>query len=273
MSLFNFNEEEVLTFFAVLVRYSVMLSVLPIIGDRYVPNMIKILLSLVVSLALFPSLINSGFVRPGDAQQWGASAGGIAGTMTVEVMFALILGYTARMAFEAVSFGGNLMGNFMGFAMASTFDPNQGSQTQVVAEIQMALATLLFLALDGHHLMLRAALSSYQIVGVGGMGLGAGVNGSLAQRLMELSSMVIRTGIQISAPVALAVFGVNVVFGVMSKAMPQLNILVLSIAVSGVVGLIVMFFSLGEFQAVAGDLFSKVGDWMNGVMLAIAKGK
>ena len=57
----------------------------------------------------------------------------------------------------------------MGFSTASTYDPHQESQTQVVAQIQMAIAMLLFLALDGHHLMLRASLESYRIVGVGGL--------------------------------------------------------------------------------------------------------
>ncbi|MCM2277225.1 MAG: flagellar biosynthetic protein FliR [Oligoflexia bacterium] len=273
MSLFNFNQEEALTFFAVLVRYSVLLSILPFVGDRFVPGAVKILLSLAVTFALFPALVNGGQVRPGEAQLWGATAGGIVGTITVEAIFALILGFVARMAFDAVTLGGNLMGNFMGFAMASTYDPAQGTQTQVVAEIQMALATLLFLAIDGHHIMLRGALSSYQVVGVGGMGLGNGLHGAVGARLLELSGAVVRTGVQLAAPVALAIFGINVVFGVMSKAMPQLNILILSMAVSAVVGLAVMFLSLGEFQAVVADLFAKVGEWMDAIMLAIAKGK
>ena len=49
----------------------------------------------------------------------------------------------------------------MGFSTASQYDAHQESQSQVVAQIQMAIAILLFLALDGHHLMLRASLSSY----------------------------------------------------------------------------------------------------------------
>ncbi|MCM2324686.1 MAG: flagellar biosynthetic protein FliR [Oligoflexia bacterium] len=273
MSLFNLNEEEILTFFAVLVRFSVLMSVLPIVGDRFVPGLAKIFLAVAVTLALFPALVNHGFVRPGEAQLWGATAGGILGTIAVEAIFALILGFTARLAFDAIFAGGNLMGNFMGFAMASTYDPSQNSQTQVTAEIQMALATLLFLAIDGHHIVLRGALSSYQVVGVGGLGLGSGLNGAVSQRLLEISGIVVRTAIQLSAPVAFAIFGVNVAFGVMSKAMPQLNILILSMAVSAVVGLLVMFLSLGEFQSVAGDLFARVGEWMDAVMLAIAKGK
>lgn len=273
MSLFNFNQEEILTFFAVLVRYSVLFSILPFVGDHYVPAPVKILLSLSVTMALFPALISSGAVHPGDAAIWGASASGIVGTVAAESMTALVLGFTAKLAFEAVNFGGNLVGNFMGFGIASTYDPNQASQTQVVAQVQMALAMLLFLVLDGHHLMLRATLGSYSIVGVGGAELlSKGANPAFARQMIDLTGQVVRFGIQIAAPVAVALFGVNVAFGVLAKAMPQLNILVLSISVSALVGLAVMFLSLGEFQSVVGDLFGRIGDWIGMAALGL-KGK
>lgn len=276
MSLFNFSQEEMLTFVAVLVRYSVLLSVLPFVGDHNVPGPVKVLLSLAVSIALYPALVAGGFVRPGDAMIWGASAGGILGTMALEAIFALILGFVARIAFEAVSFGGNLAGTFMGFAIASTYDPQQQSQTQVVAEIHMVLAMLLFLVLDGHHLMLRAALGSYGVVGVGGAGTlmsGTAASGALGAKLIELTGQVLRFGLQLAAPIAIALFGVNVVFGIMAKAMPQLNVLVLSISVSALIGLGVMFLSLGEFQAATGELLGRMGEWMNAVSAVVARGR
>src|SRR6202022_774505 len=111
--------------------------------------------------ALFPMLLAGGHVRPADAAIWSADAGSLIGTIAMEVVVALVLGYTARLAFQAVSFGGNLVGNFMGFGIASTYDPNQQSHTQVVAELHMAISMLVFLALDGHHVMRRSALRSY----------------------------------------------------------------------------------------------------------------
>lgn len=268
MSLFNLNQEEMLSFFAVLVRFSVLVSVLPFVGDHRVPMPVKILLSLAFTMVLYPALVTRGYVKPADALVWASSAGGIIGTVALEAIFALILGFTARMAFDAVSFGGNLAGNFMGFAIASTYDPEQQSQTQIVAEIQMTLAILLFLVLDGHHLMLRASLQSYSVVGVGGLNLTS--TGALSERLIEISSQVLKFGIQIAAPIAVVLFGVNVAFGVLAKAMPQLNILVLSISISAIIGLIVMFLSVGEFQGAVGELFSRMEEWMLGVMSAMA---
>jgi flagellar biosynthetic protein FliR len=270
MSLFNFNQEELMCFFAVLVRYSVLIAVLPFTGDVQVPAPVKVLLSLAVSIALFPTLVASGQVRPADAAVWSAEAGSLIGTVALEVIVALILGYTARLAFMAISFGGNLVGNFMGYGIASSYDPNQQSHTQVVAEFHMAIAMLIFLAIDGHHMMLRSALQSYQIVGIGGQWMMGDGRAAMSQRLIQMCSEVLKFGIQLSAPIAIVVFAVNVIFGVMARAVPQLNILVMSVTISAFIGLIVMFLSLGELHGVTINILSRMGDWMDGILRAMA---
>ncbi len=279
MSLFNFSQEELLTFFAVLMRYSVLIVVLPIVGDRFVPAPAKVLLSLAITMALFPALIARGEINPGAASVWGATTGGIAMTVGLEALFGLVLGFTGKLVFESIAFGGHLVGNFMGFSAATTYDPHQESQTLVIAEMQMAIAMLMFLALDGHHLMLRASLDSYRVLGLGGAGAivpaGSGpfLNGAFSQRLIEITGQVIRFGIQLAAPVAVSMFAVNVVFAVMSRAMPQLNVLVLSFSVTALVGLLVMFLSIPEFTGMTNVIFSKMQDWMEGVLFAMARGR
>jgi len=266
MSIFNFDLEELFTFFCVLVRFSILFSILPFIGDRVVPVPLKILMALVISIAIFPALISSNDVNPADAARWATSVSGICLTITLEVIFALLLGFTAKVVFESISFGANLVGTFMGFATASSFDPHQESQTQMVAQIQTSLAMLIFLTLDGHHLMLRSALDSYRIVGIGK----AAFSGVIADRLIQITGQVLRFGLQLAAPAALSLFSVNVVFGIISKAIPQMNILMISFSITSLIGLVVMWLSISEFQGVLAIIFEKVYDWMQAIMLAIA---
>lgn len=266
-SLFQFNEEEIVTFFAVLIRFSILLAVLPITGDRMVPAPVKVLLGLGVTACLFPALVRNGLVNPALSSVWAARASSLAGTVAIEIITALLLGFVARLAFDVLQFGGNAVGTFMGFASASLYDPHQETQSQVVAEIQVALAMLVFLAVDGHHLMLRAALGSFELVGLGQ----AQFNGEVMKRLIELSGGVLKYGIQLSAPVAISLFAVNVAFGVMSKAMPQINVLVLSFAVSAMVGLVVLFISLPQFQSAAANVLSRSGEWMQWVAQSLGR--
>jgi len=266
VSLFNFNFAEVITFFAVVVRYSVLFSILPLFGDRMVPGPVKILTSFVVALTLFPALVASGEVVPKQANLWAATVGGITGTIALEVVFGLALGYVARMAFDGISFGANLIGNFMGFASASYFDPHQESQTEVVAQVQNSLAMLIFLAIDGHHSMLQAALHSYRIVGIGSATLGS----VFSHQIISISAEVFRYGLQLAGPVAISLFSVNLAFGMMSKAVPQMNIFVLSFAVTAFVGFVVLLLSLPEFQEITVDLFDKSRGWMQDTMAAMS---
>lgn len=269
MSLFNFNAEELLTFFAVLVRYGILLSLIPITGDRLVPAPIKILLALSCGIALYPMLVKSGQVMPGMAAVWGATPAGLVATVTLEAVTAMLLGFVARLGFDIVQFGGNAVGTFMGFASASLYDPHQESQSQVVAELQMVVAMLVFLAIDGHHLIIEAALGSYRLVGLGA----AQFSGAVSERLMSLTAGVLKYGVQLSAPVAVSLFAVNVAFGVMAKAMPQINILVLSFSITALVGLVVLFLSLPQFQGAAAGILSRSGDWMSGMAALLGKGK
>lgn len=265
MSLFNFSQEELLTFFAVLVRVSTLFAVLPVIGDRLVPTPIKVLLSLAVTFAIFPGLVRTGQVDPSMAFVWGKSVYGLSSTIALEAAYGLIVGFVAKIVFDIILFSGNLVGTFMGFSTAALYDAHQESQSQVVAEIQMAVAMLLFLVLDGHHLVLRASLDSYQIVGLGQ----AGFTQVLQAQLITLTAQVLKFGMQLAAPIAIVLFGVNIGFGVISKAMPQVNILVMSFAVTALIGLLVLFLGMPEFQSALTDLFGRVPEWILQVQRAM----
>jgi flagellar biosynthetic protein FliR len=207
---------------------------------------------------LYPALVKTGQVKPSDAVIWGSTTGGMIGTIGMEAVFGLVLGFTARIAFDAINFGSNLVGNLMGYGAASMFDPHHETQTQVVAELLMGIAMLLFLALDGHHLMLRAALESYRLVGVGVLSFGP----RFIELWMQITAQTIFLGIQIAAPVAIIFFAINLIFGLMAKSMPQMNVLVLSFAVTSLLGMLILMTSLSQFGSICATVFEGMSDWM-----------
>lgn len=256
---------EVLTFFAVLVRFSALFAVLPFWGDKTVPAQVRIFLSLIISITLYPTLVASREIIPADALHWGSSVGRIAGTIAIEALFGFVLGYVSRLSFDAISVGANLIGNFMGFASASYFDPHQETQTEVIGHFKTTLAMLIFLALDGHHFILKASLQSYRIVGLGK----AAFTQILSQELITDSGLVLKYGLQVAGPVAISLFTVNIILGMMAKALPQLNVFSLSTALSALVGFCVLYICIDDFQEVTVAVLSKTKDWMEAMMFTM----
>lgn len=265
-SLMNLSENELLTFFGVLVRVSVLFAVLPFFGDRTIPNMVKVLLSLTVTVAIFPTLIRTNVLRPDDAAVWGTTAFGLVGTIVKEAALGLTLGFVAKVFFEAISVGTEMIGNLMGLATASMYDPHSESQTQVLSRIHTTLAMLLFLALDGHHLLLQTVMDSFKVVNLGALQF----TGFAAGQLIDISGEVLRKGIQIASPMILCTMLVYIFYGIFSRALPQVNILVLSLSISAATGLIVMLMSLSEFQDLATDLFARMQVELHEVMRGLS---
>jgi flagellar biosynthetic protein FliR len=264
---FSFNQLEALSFFGVLTRTSVLVAVLPFYGDRTIPGPVKILLALALSMLLFPVLVTQGRIVPEDALQWASTTYGLASTVFSEVAVGIVLGFSAKLIFDSIQMGSELMGNFMGFAMATQYDPHAETQTEVISKFHMALAMLLFLAVDGHHMLLQAALESYRFIGLGQATL---TSGSVQTDLISLSSQGLRIAMQLAAPMALSIFAVNVVYGVMSKAVPQMNILILSLGISALIGLFVMFASLPGFFDVTRGMFVRMGEAVQTVTVSLA---
>lgn len=253
---------EMLTFFAVLVRYSVLFAIIPILGDRIIPMPIKILCSVAITAALYPALVANGSIQPDQAMIWGSTSSQLIFTIGLETLFGLALGYSSKLVFDGIQFGANLTGNFMGFASASQYDPHQEAQSEIIAQLQMTMAMLLFLALDGHHWFLHAAMDSYKIVGLGQLSLGA----LFSQQLVQMTGDTLVLGLQLSAPVGVSLFLVNIVYGVMAKSMPQMNVLVLSFSVSALMGFIILFVSFPDYAAVLGDSFNGIYDKLKNLM-------
>jgi flagellar biosynthetic protein FliR len=256
------QEQEVLTFFAVLVRFSVLLALIPLTGERNIPAVVKVLLALVVTVALYPALVSKGWVHPQQALQWSQSVGPFAQVIATEVVVGLVLGFVSRLTFDAVQMAGELAGTAMGLSSASVYDPQQESQSQLLSKVQMTLAMLLFFSLDGHHMILRAVLQSYRYVGLGEFH----VDALFAQGWLSATGRLFKMAVQLSAPVAVVLFAINVVYGLIAKAIPQLNVLVLSMSVSGLVGLLVLAMTIPGFFETTREWFSTMGDdliqWM-----------
>ncbi len=162
------------------------------------------------------------------------------GVMIQEVSIGLLLGFVSRMIFFAVELAGNFISTEMGLNLASIFDPTSQQSSQIAGTILVLLATIVLVTLNLHHWMLLAFAKSYTVLPPGGGHL----NSALFENVVAQTSHIFMVALQIAAPVIAASFVITLVFSILSRAVPQMNIFSEMLGFRIVGGLIVFGFTL-----------------------------
>ncbi|MGH8551433.1 MAG: flagellar biosynthetic protein FliR [Methylococcales bacterium] len=150
-----------------------------------------------------------------------------------QVFIGILSGFFLRMVFAAVVFGGQAIAYSMGLGFASMVDPQTGVQVPVIAQFYMMLTTLLFLAMDGHLLLIEILVDSFRTIPVSIDGISqAGI-----WSLIAWSSRIFAGGLLMALPVILGLLLVNLGFGVATRAAPQLNIFAVGFVATILLGL------------------------------------
>ena len=247
----SWSTTELLSFFMVLMRISTLIMLLPVFGDKVVPAPVKVLLSLTFSAVLFPVLKSNGTIHLKDAEAWSETSGKLLLTIATEILIGIGVGFASQLVFHSIQIAGDFMSQLMGFSMASMYDPHMETQTVVLGQMFSALAMLTFLALDGHHMLFRAMVETFHLIPQGHLAL----NEAFKNSMLGLVKNTLLFGIQLSAPMAACMLLVNIVYGILAKALPQLNILTLSMASSALIGGFVLLVTYPGIQSGMSNIF------------------
>lgn len=251
MGLFNWTESQYFLFYFVFVRVSALLVFLPLLGDRMIPAQLKALFALALAYILTPLVFSQGIkIMPQMTQN---SASLIYFTL-LEAFLGILIGYVARWVFDAIQFAGHFISSIMGFSSASLFDPNQETQVTAISELTYLLTALLFLALDGHHLYLKILFQSFEMLPLGKFHFYLD-DPRVLKELLAITANVIELACKFSAPMIIVTFLMNFTFGILSKAVPQLNVLAISFGANICIGLAVLLLSLPHFTAQVNSTF------------------
>jgi flagellar biosynthetic protein FliR len=231
MQLLNFSPEQFEVFVLVLIRVSVVLLLFPIFDSPLFPRMVKLALALALSLALFP-------VVAVDTAHFPRHPLGLLALGVSELFAGMVLGLTVRLFFAAVQLAGQMVGFQMGFSIINVLDPQTGGQVSIIDQIGLMVVMLLFLSLNGHHVLITALAESFRILAPGVLNL---QKGCLSLMLASAGNMF-ALGIKIGAPAIVALLFTDAAFGICARFVPQMNILIAGFPIKIVVGL--FFFGL-----------------------------
>lgn len=208
------------------VRVLALFSVAPVFSQRAIPLRLKVGLALLVAICAQPVLGVQPVISINSAQALG--------TVVQQVVIGLSVGFAVRLVMAAVEVAGEVIGLQMGLNFASFFDPTSNAQLSAVARFMVQIATLLFIVINGHLLVLMAVLKSFEAFPVDGNFLQA-----IAQmRLHEMGSAVFASAFWIALPMIAMLLFVNLVLGIISRVAPQMNIYAVGFPVTLTVGLL-----------------------------------
>jgi len=217
----------------IFLRTTSLIVTVPIFGDQSVPVQLKAALGLFLSLVLLP--LQLPLLTIVDTK-----LAGIVVLALREIIVGAVIGYATGLIFDGVRFAGDLIGFGMGFALASTFDPETNANTPVIGQLLYILVAMFFLLLNGHHFVLQALRLSYLSVPLGQLTL----SGHLADSLTKLTGLVFVVAVKLAAPVIVAIFLADVALAILTRIAPQMNIFSVAFALKIGVGLIVLSSSL-----------------------------
>jgi flagellar biosynthetic protein FliR len=216
----------------VFMRISAFLLVLPFFTMANFPVTLRVALGALAAILLAPLL------PPFAAGRLDFFS--LLGLMFQEVSVGLLLGFLARLIFFTVELAGGIIGTEMGLNMAAVLDPVSSQSEQVPATILSYLAALVMLTLNLHHWMLLGFERTYSVLPVGA----AHLNAALFEMLVSRTSDIFMIALQIAAPVMAVSFVVTVVFALLGRAVPQMNVFGESFGFRIVAGLVVFGFTL-----------------------------
>lgn len=224
-------------FLLIFVRVSGIIIVAPVFSSRNVPGPIKAGLSMFISLTVLPLLATQS--PPVIPEQLFVYVF----LLMSEVIFGMIIGFASSLVFSAVQMTGSLLDMQIGFGVVNIFDPQAGQQVPLIGNFQYILALLLFLIINGHHILLTAIVSSFKLVPITGVVF----TGSIAQLMVDMVSGIFILAFQITVPVLAALIITDIALGILARTMPQMNVFVVGVPAKIIVGIFVLSVTIPFF--------------------------
>jgi len=235
-------------------RVAGLLMSAPVIGTRAVPVRIRLVIAIAITVAIVPVLPVPAYLEP--------FTGAWLLTSVQQVIIGTAMGLSIRAIFVALEIAGQAIGQLMGLMLASMVDPQNGNQVPVIGQFYLLLATLLFLSVDGHLLMIQALVSSFQQLPIGV----DGISRDAAWGIINWMGTILNTAVLIALPAMAALLIVNLAFGVMTRAAPQLNIFAVGFPIMIILGVFIVMFTLDGFMPHMIALFDQGFNMMNSLL-------
>jgi flagellar biosynthetic protein FliR len=222
----------IVAFFFPLARILALLSAAPPFNNTGLSPQVRLLLGLSIAMAISPALPKIPLIDP-------ASGLGLL-IMAQQMIIGLAMGLALRLVFSAIDLAGTLISNQMGLGFSTAYDPSSASQTPVVSEFLGLLGLLVFLAINGHLMVISTLTQSFTAlpIGVETITKGSWLN------IASAGGVIFSSGLFLALPIVVALMITNIALGILGRVAPQLNLMVIGFPITIALGFIALLTSM-----------------------------
>ncbi len=245
--------DNVFAFVLILTRIGAIISIMPGIGDTFVPKNVRALFVVAISFILTP-MIALNVEAPSSALYFGL-------LVTNEAVIGIFIGLIMKLMLSALNVAGAVASVQSGLANATVFNPTEGAQGSIIGAIYSVVGITLVMITDMHHYMLSTAAYSYELFPVSE---GMPDIGSMTEAVSSTVNLSFKVGVQIALPFLIIITLMHIGMGLLGRLMPQMQIFFVAIPIQLTLTLMLLsitvsygvLYWLSEYEALLTKMFS-----------------
>jgi len=254
-NVFGLGQAQFETLLLMLVRISAMLALVPVFSQAQIPQLARFAIGLILAFVLVRTIPPMAALGLGE----------LTVAIAAQVFIGLVFGFVSFLLFTGIQFAGEIIDVQIGFAVVNIVNPLTSQSVTVIGEFELALATLLYLAADAHHVLLAGMAGSFSLVPLPY----AGTPELLAGDIMRFFTQCLFIVFEIAAPVAISLFLVNVMLGLMARVAPQMNVFIVGFPIQIGIGLTMLIVTMPLVGAVFPTLVDQSAHQLDTVLRAM----
>jgi len=219
----------------------------PVFSNEAINYILKLSLTLTLSILIFP------FIEAHEINIIEHPINYLL-AITKELLIGIVIGFAVRLVFTGIHLAGDMAGRQMGLGFAEMVSPESGVQMPIIAELYAITSILIFLAIDGHHWLLVAISKSFDVIPFAGLEYST----KITEYIVTLSGNIFVIGFRLAAPIICTIFLTNLALGLISRAIPQVNVFILGFPLKITMGLVFISVSIRLFSREVVSLFYQV---------------
>ncbi len=243
------------TFILVAARLLSLLLLMPALGTDQIPENLRyfngILLAFVISFSI---------PKVPMPEEFHLILAGIVG----EFAFGAILSLLPSLILGGLLVSGQIIAGVIGLGQANMIDRSLGESVSVLARINISVGTIIFLLINGHHVVFKAASAH--------VGFIQHLTQNNLDKAVEILTMCFtqsfELAIAVSSPILIATLASQFLLGLITKFVPSINVFIISLPLSVIMGFYILSFTIEPFSQKVIEQFSELEE-MTGALVQL----